>query len=787
LTLLTGFTLVDGRGRIKRATSKTNMTNQWIASWVAVGCLLAGIPARGAEELTLGTQKQLRAEIVLDARLDAAVRDDLVRILGAMTHSTVTVSDRPAKGLALVAGLSDFEPFKGRYHPPRDEQSFQIARAGKQLHLVGATPTAATFAIYTFLEDLGCRWFMPGTLGEVIPRNSPIVWRGKSRTETPSFSWRQLWYAYGGPPETAHDFEVWQLRNKAVSPDVAHRHNCLATVPPTTYFKTHPEYYALLNGQRRDDKQLCTSNPDVVRLSIEHINEYFDKNPRAMSYSLCPDDNADFCECPNCTALDTGKKDKEGRSIVTDRVITYANAVARGIQQKHPGRSISTYAYLNYSTPPEREQIDTHVNIVFTASVYCSGHGIGDPACPSRRTMKEDLTGWTRRSRHVYVYEYDPTPFNAELPWPMYGTHTRSMPIYREMGIQGFTHECHDSWATLFPDMYVAARMMWDAGQSGDALMDDLCARFFGPAGPFMRTYYRELDEALRQYSGRMEWGTADYPQIFSPDRIQRCHQAMAAAQKAAQTPEEKARLQVFGMGFEYLENYLRCHWGSAAEMTREDFNQAWKRCEKLIENLHTMNVDYILAPIAERYFKTSLMGSLTPESAAALGLNGTWMLIGPFDNANGIGHDHIYPPEQETDFTKTYPGKEGQTARWQPTRRGDSGTAIDLASYIQPKDDTTAYAACYVTVPEARPVQIRLGSNDWAKLWVNGALVFNSHPAQGRPVILDEDVLTVNLPAGTSRLLLKVSNLAKSWGFCLRVTDLNGNLMKDVRFDTKP
>jgi hypothetical protein len=89
--------------------------------------------------------------------------------------------------------------------------------------------------------------------------------------------------------------------------------------------------------------------------------------------------------------------------------------------------------------------------------------------------------------------------------------------------------------------------------------------------------------------------------------------------------------------------------------------------------------------------------------------------------------------------------------------------------------------------VPEARPVQIRLGSNDWAKLWVNGALVFNSHPAQGRPVILDEDVLTVNLPAGTSRLLLKVSNLAKSWGFCLRVTDLNGNLMKDVRFDTKP
>ena len=37
-----------------------------------------------------------------------------------------------------------------------------------------------------------------------------------------------------------------------------------------------------------------------------------------------------------------------------------------------------------------------------------------------------------------FIYEYDPTPFNAELPWPMYGTHARSMPDYKAMGIRGF-------------------------------------------------------------------------------------------------------------------------------------------------------------------------------------------------------------------------------------------------------------------------------------------------------------------------------------------------------------
>lgn len=758
-----------------------------LPSLILFGALLAIVRSQASDTLLLGTEGRLRAQIIVDSRIEPAVRDDLVRVLGVLTRSSVAISTQPIQGTAIVAGLPDFREFRGRYRQLPNEESFQVARVGKQLHLVGATPTATAFAVYAFLEDLGCRWLMPGKIGEVLPQPAKLIWRGRPRTETPSFAWRQLWYAYGGPPETAQDFQAWLLRNKAVSPDVAHRHNWLPTLPPATYFKTHPEYYSLFKGQRRDDLQLCTSNPEVIRLVTQRVNEYFDQHPEATSYSLCADDNADFCECPSCTALDTGKKDREGRAIVTDRIITFVNAIARGIQEKHPGHSVTTYAYLNYSTPPERVPIDPHVNIVFTASVYCSGHGVGDTNCPSRRTMKADLEGWTKLSKRVYVYEYDPTPFNAELPWAMYGVHARALPVYQSMGIRGFTHECHDSWATLFPNVYVAARMMWNANQSGDAILDDLCARGFGQAGPFMRTYYRELDEALRQYQGHMEWGTADYPLIFSPERIGRCRRAMDAALHANLTPAEQARLQIFAMGFDYLENYLLCHWGSKVTISQEEFRRAWKRCETLIDNLHGVNPDYILAPIAQKYFKASFVGSLLPEAAATLGLNGAWMLAGPFENENGVGHDQVFGPERELDFSQTYPGKNGQAARWQPTRSADRNAVINLGSYIEPKDYTTAYAACFVTVPEERQVQIRLGSNDWAKLWVNGELRLNSHPAQGRGVLVDDDIIPVTLPKGTSRLLLKVSNLAKSWGFCLRITDPNGNPVQGIHYDIKP
>ncbi len=185
----------------------------------------------------------------------------------------------------------------------------------------------------------------------------------KPRIEQADFEFRELWWAYGGPPETATDFRWWLRRNRASGRRIAHGHNLTNTVPPKTYFDTHPEYYALVDG-RRQPTQLCTSNPEVIRLSIEHITAYFDQHPEAMSYSLCPDDNKAFCECDACTALDTGQHESEdlgGYPIVTDRLMVYLNAVAQGIQDKHPGNMVTNYAYVNYSTPPLREKVDPPV------------------------------------------------------------------------------------------------------------------------------------------------------------------------------------------------------------------------------------------------------------------------------------------------------------------------------------------------------------------------------------------------------------------------------------------
>jgi hypothetical protein len=53
---------------------------------------------------------------------------------------------------------------------------FLIKTTGNRLILLGQGDRGTVYSVYAFLEEhLGCRWFMPGPLGEVIPRNVSII------------------------------------------------------------------------------------------------------------------------------------------------------------------------------------------------------------------------------------------------------------------------------------------------------------------------------------------------------------------------------------------------------------------------------------------------------------------------------------------------------------------------------------------------------------------------------------------------------------------------------------
>jgi carboxyl-terminal processing protease len=156
------------------------------------------------------------------------------------------------------------------------------------------------------------------------------------------------------------------------------------------------------------------------------------------------------------------------------------------------------------------------------------------------------------------------------------------------------------------------------------------------------------------------------------------------------------------------------------------------------------------------------------------------WRLIGPFDNAKGTALDTPYAPEQGRDFAREYAGKSG-VVRWIQCADQQRNGFVDFGSALRPNQWTVAYAATRVDSPAARDVQLRIGSDDEVKVWLNGNVVLNSNvPRYAAP---DQDTVPVHLQAGRNDVLVKVCNRTGTWGFYLRVTDARGRPCADLRF----
>jgi hypothetical protein len=150
------------------------------------------------------------------------------------------------------------------------------------------------------------------------------------------------------------------------------------------------------------------------------------------------------------------------------------------------------------------------------------------------------------------------------------------------------------------------------------------------------------------------------------------------------------------------------------------------------------------------------------------------WMVIGPFENDQEFsGHVAVYPPEEGIDLSASHEGLGGKRVQWREHHREGSFTSVDFKQIFETTENVCAYAYCTVTSPEEKKVQLRIGTNDSGKMWVNEELVFDyPHPGGA---ILDRDVIPYTLPKGTSRILIKVCNVRLDWGFVFRITEEHG------------
>ncbi len=124
-------------------------------------------------------------------------------------------------------------------------------------------------------------------------------------------------------------------------------------------------------------------------------------------------------------------------------------------------------------------------------------------------------------------------------------------------------------------------------------------------------------------------------------------------------------------------------------------------------------------------------------------------------------GFNRAYAPE--SDSYGPYETVDG-IAGWRGGH-ADVSALLDLVPSFRTTDNVVCYARTHVVAPREMDARISLGSNDGAKMWINGEEVFNRN--DGRDARPHQDEIPVRLNAGPNEVLVKVSNLG-GWGWKL-------------------
>lgn len=161
------------------------------------------------------------------------------------------------------------------------------------------------------------------------------------------------------------------------------------------------------------------------------------------------------------------------------------------------------------------------------------------------------------------------------------------------------------------------------------------------------------------------------------------------------------------------------------------------------------------------------------------LGLVREALLIGPFDNAAGVGHAEPYGPEQQLDLRAPVPGRD-RPLRWRSTADAARLGALPLGQLVQPAADATAYVLVAVHAERETKAALRTGSSDALKAWLGGRAVLDV--AHERRAELDQDAAAVTLPAGWTTLLVKVSWTGRGGRAFVRLTAPAGGPLLGVR-----
>lgn len=475
-------------------------------------------------EINIGRMEIVLPENASDVEKTAA--EELTLYIGKITGQTMnTVTEGQQTGNAVYIGATEFALENNVIFDDNEfGEGWAIQAVNGNLVLTGGAVRGTLYAVYHLLEDvLGVRWWNPWE--EDVPTlSAALVPADYSDSGVPDFLYRDIFIglesvdslffvrnrlngwasnippAYGGEeyfsyPSHCHTIGMYfPATYKEESGEYQEWIDAVGNPNHVNYFEEHPEWFQLTeNAERSSTGHMCMTNEEFRKAFLEkilsNIRYSYEKAEKEgiappRYYSLALDDKGGDCACEVCKA-------SIAQSGSSGNVLKFVNYIAEEVAKEYPDVTIESLSYLHTVAPPLDDTKPADNVVIRYANISMDVlHDL------NHKNNEENLTylqGWAEITKpgNLYIWDYS-VVFTMNGVFPSMYKYGTNMKLTKELGVNGYFVEHEDPMHVDFWDMklWLMSKLMEDADQDYDALMDTYIYEYFGEkAGPYIEQY----------------------------------------------------------------------------------------------------------------------------------------------------------------------------------------------------------------------------------------------------------------------------------------------------------
>ena len=450
---------------------------------------------------------------------ETTAANELAAYLSRMTDIMFPVLAEPEAWIpwpepVVYVGPTSFAKSNGVDCAALGAEEWVLKTVGDSMVVAGGRPRGTLYAAYHLLEEhYGVRWWTPWE--ETVPLHANFKLPSVDIRGKPAFELRYFTvYGPGGPH--GQGAGPWCARNRINNGAQLSReygggfdygppyfvHTLGRYVPSAEYYDKHPEWFALVDGERAhgayNTYNLCLTNPELRRFMLERLRRYIAESREAAAKAGRPApvmfdvsrNEAASCQCPDCKAL----AEREGSEA--GPLLELVNYLADNIREQYPDVFIHTLAYTEATAAPKTIKPRDNVIVQFAVDSTFHGKPITDP---ENTAIREMLLAWIPVTKHLHIWRYG-ISYGPYGGGPIAAAHAYAadMRFYAEHGIKGVYQEHEGGIPGDMRDMklWILAKLMEDPYRDYETLLKDFTDGYYGAAGPTIREYLTALQAA---------------------------------------------------------------------------------------------------------------------------------------------------------------------------------------------------------------------------------------------------------------------------------------------------